>query len=270
MHRLKILWSFLQVDPKDFMLTGLKDATIGRLPGKLNGQQFVIQECENCSIFILDHSATVTIDDCVNCRVALGPVKGSVFFRDCKEMKCVVACQQFRTRDCKKMEVFLCCATQPVIESSTGMRFGCFQYSYPEMPGQFQAAGLSVFNNNWSNVHDFTPVSGETNWGLLPEDGPVRDRVPLPEPDSEFGRVRISTDAGQSSVPLTHGGRRKQSEESCLFLFFSEEHTAANARRLIDQVRDAPSESLFKTHHFSVCTHLIPSLKRITSVSVHT
>ncbi|XP_064167121.1 protein XRP2-like [Anguilla rostrata] len=224
-----------KVDPKDFMLTGLKDATVGRLPGKLNGQQFVIQECENCSIFILDHSATITIDDCVNCRVVLGPVKGSVFFRDCKEIKCVVACQQFRTRDCKKMEVFLCCATQPIIESSTGMKFGCFQYHYPELAAHFKDAGLSVFNNNWSNVHDFTPVSGETNWSLLPENTSVLDCVPPPDNESEFGSVRVSADAQQSVVPLTHGGRRKVSEESCLCMFFAGEHTAANARKLIHE-----------------------------------
>ncbi|CAJ1059868.1 protein XRP2 [Xyrichtys novacula] len=225
-----------KVDPKDYMLTGLKDVTVGRLPGKLNGQQFVIQECENCNIYVLDHSATITIDDCVNCRIVLGPVKGSVFFRDCKDIKCVVACQQFRTRDCKKMEVFLCCATQPIIESSTGMKFGCFQYFYPELAYHFKDAGLSIFNNNWSNIHDFTPVSGENNWSLLPEASAVLDFVPLPDSESEFKSVRISAEPTRSIVPLTKGGRRKDSEESCLFVFFSGEYSTANARKLIDEM----------------------------------
>lgn len=229
---------FAQVDPKDYMLTGLKDVTVGRLPGKLNGQQFVIQECENCNIYVFDHSATITIDDCVNCRIVLGPVKGSVFFRDCKDIKCVVACQQFRTRDCKKMDVFLCCATQPIIESSTGMKFGCFQYFYPDLGFHFKDAGLSIFNNNWSNIHDFTPVSGENNWSLLPEASAVLDFVPAPDPESEFKSVRISADPARSIVPLTKGGRRKDSEESCLFVFFAGEYTTANARRLIDEVRE--------------------------------
>nr|XP_046148105.1 protein XRP2 isoform X1 [Oncorhynchus gorbuscha] len=224
-----------KVDPKDFMLTGLKDATVGRLPGKLNGQQFVIQDCDNCKIFVLDHSATITIDDCTNCCIVMGPVKGSVFFRDCKDIKCVVACQQFRTRDCKKMEVFLCCATQPIIEASTGMKFGCFQYYYPELAFHFKDAGLSIFNNNWSNVHDFTPVSGETNWSLLPEDTVVLDHVPAPDPESEFKSVRISAEASRSIVPMTKGGRRKESDESGLFVFFSGDYTTANARKLIDE-----------------------------------
>uniref|UniRef100_H3CZ86 Protein XRP2 n=1 Tax=Tetraodon nigroviridis TaxID=99883 RepID=H3CZ86_TETNG len=224
-----------KVDPKDYMLTGLKDATVGRLPGKLNGQQFVIQECENCNIFVFDHSATVTIDDCVNCRIVLGPVKGSVFFRDCKDIKCVVACQQFRTRDCKKMEVFLCCATQPIIESSTGMKFGCFQYYYPELAFHFKDAGLSIFNNNWSNIHDFTPVSEQNNWSLLPESASVLDSVPAPDAESDFKSVRVSADPARSIVPLTKGGRRKDSEESCLVVFFAGDYTTANARKMIDE-----------------------------------
>jgi len=33
---------------------------------------------------------------------------------------------------------------------------------------QFSNAGLSVFNNNWSHIHDFTPVQNERNFTLLP------------------------------------------------------------------------------------------------------
>ena len=35
--------------------------------------------------------------------------------------------------------------------------------------GQFDAAGLSLYNNNWSNIHDFTPAPGERTWTLMPE-----------------------------------------------------------------------------------------------------
>ncbi|XP_054020768.1 protein XRP2 [Dryobates pubescens] len=224
-----------KIDPKDYTFSGLKDETVGRLPGKVAGQQFVIQDCENCSIYIFDHSATITIDDCVNCQIFLGPVKGSVFFRDCKDCKCIVACQQFRTRDCRKLEVFLCCATQPIIESSTGMKFGCFQYYYPELALQFKDAGLSIFNNTWSNIHDFTPVSGNNNWDLLPENAVVQDYVPLPSSE-ELKAVRISTDAAKSIIPVTRGRREKSSDELCLAVFFAGDYTIANARKLIDEM----------------------------------
>ncbi|XP_043928009.1 protein XRP2 [Protopterus annectens] len=224
-----------KVDPKDYTFSGLKDQTVGRLSGTVAGQQFIIQDCENCNIYIFDHSATVTVDDCTNCRIFLGPVKSSVFFRGCKDCKCMVACQQFRSRDCKKMDIFLCCATQPVVESSTGMKFGCFQYYYPELAFQFKDASLSIFNNNWSSIHDFTPVSGETNWSLLPEDSNIQDFIPLPDSE-ELKSVRINTDVSRSIIPITHGQRRKTSDESCLVVFFAGDYTTANARKLIDEM----------------------------------
>ncbi|XP_004633546.1 protein XRP2 [Octodon degus] len=224
-----------KVDIKDYMFNGLKDETVGRLPGKVAGQQFFIQDCENCNIYIFDHTAAVTIDDCTNCIIFLGPVKGSVFFRNCRDCKCTLACQQFRVRDCRKLEIFLCCPTQPIIESSTNIKFGCFQWYYPELAFQFKDAGLSIFNNTWSNVHDFTPVSGEVNWSLLPENTVVQDYVPIPTTE-ELRAVRVSTEANRSIVPVSRGQRRKDSDESCLVILFAGDYTIANARKLIDEM----------------------------------
>lgn len=178
----------------------------------------MIRNCKDSNIFLFDHSATITVDDCENCNFFFGPIKGSVFFRNCKDCHAIVACQQFRTRDCNKMEIFLCCTSQPIIEASTGMKFGCFQYAYPELRDQFKKSGLSLFNNNWSNIHDFTPVPGETNWSVLPENIAIENYVPFPS--EEFFSVKISTDAEDSVVPVTRGSRQKNHTESCLLVFF--------------------------------------------------
>ena len=60
----------------------------------------------------------------------------SVFIRDCVRCVLMVSCQQFRTRDCKQCVVYLHCTSQPVIEASSEMRFGCFQCHYPELGGE--------------------------------------------------------------------------------------------------------------------------------------
>ena len=39
------------------------------------GEQFVIQNCENSNIYLFDHINTVTIDDCKNCKMFIGPTK---------------------------------------------------------------------------------------------------------------------------------------------------------------------------------------------------
>ena len=116
----------------------------------LTGEQMIVRNCENCCIYLFDHTNTVTIDDCKNCKVFVAPTQvgylfsinisdldfisnlssvlfqGSVFVRDCSDCVVVAACGQFRTRDCKKIDVFLCSATQPIIEATTAARRATF------------------------------------------------------------------------------------------------------------------------------------------------
>jgi len=62
-------------------------------------------------------------------------VVGSVFIRDTTECQLLVACQQFRIRDCTELDISLFCITKPIIESSTTVRLACYQYSYPQLAG---------------------------------------------------------------------------------------------------------------------------------------
>lgn len=242
-----------QIDPKDYTISDVTAETVGKLPGEVNGQQFVIQNCQDCNIFILDHTDSVQVDDCIDCRIVIGPCAGSVFFRDCKECKVMVACQQFRTRDCKKMDFFICCATQPIIESSSGMKFACYQFFYPELKDQFAAAGLSVYNNNWSNIYDFTPAAGERTWSLLPEytSEQVHDYIPSPETE-RFSSVQISSDVTLSVIPLTLGSRRKSFDESCLVVFFHDDDLRKRISKFLNEQRYQRSSVLVQTKEITM------------------
>ena len=46
----------------------------------LAGEQMIVRNCEDCCIYLFDHTNTVTIDDCKNCKVFVGPtqVRGSI------------------------------------------------------------------------------------------------------------------------------------------------------------------------------------------------
>lgn len=74
---------------EDFMLDNLRNRQIIRLPGSINGQQFIIQNCNGCLIYLLDNLATATIENCTDCELIIGPVKGSVFLRNSKNIKYV-------------------------------------------------------------------------------------------------------------------------------------------------------------------------------------
>ena len=47
----------------------------GRLPGSVSGEQFIIRNCDDSAIFVFDNTNCVTVDDCKNCKIFLGPVK---------------------------------------------------------------------------------------------------------------------------------------------------------------------------------------------------
>ncbi|GFS32440.1 protein XRP2 [Nephila pilipes] len=224
-----------EVNPKDFIIENAKDETIVKLPGSVKGQQFIIQNCENSNIYIYDHINTITVDDCNGCNIFIGPTKGSVFLRDCSECRFLIVCQQFRARDCKVVDTFLCCATQPIIESCNDIRFGCFCYNYGPLEDQFKNACLSIFNNNWSNIHDFTPAEGERNWSLLPKDARIEDFFPLPSPE-KLGDLQIMTDPQSSLVPQTHGCLQRLSMQYCLVVFFADGHAQNRALSLIKEL----------------------------------
>lgn len=203
------------INVKDFIVDGIKNETVGRMPGSVDGQQFIIQNCEDCNIYVFDHCATVTVDDCTNCRIFIAAIKSSIFIRDCSNCVIVTTCQQFRTRDCKRLDVFLYCVTKPIIESTTGVKFGCFQFNYPTLKNQMLAAGLNVFSNNWNCIHDFTPVPGEKNYSFIPKTDSIINYLPLPITEP-YNTLQISTEARESVVPYTMGASFRPEGSTCL------------------------------------------------------
>ena len=44
-----------------------------REPGSIGGQQFMVEECSDCDVYLLDNTAALTIDVCTDCRIFTGP-----------------------------------------------------------------------------------------------------------------------------------------------------------------------------------------------------
>ncbi|ETN71522.1 hypothetical protein NECAME_19286, partial [Necator americanus] len=40
------------------------------------GQPMAIESCKNSNLLVLDHTSTVTVDDCTDCLIALAPCAG--------------------------------------------------------------------------------------------------------------------------------------------------------------------------------------------------
>lgn len=60
----------------------------------------------------------------------------SIFIRDSTNCILATVCKQFRTRDCRDTHVYLSCESQPIIESSHNVKFGCLTLNYNKLAGR--------------------------------------------------------------------------------------------------------------------------------------
>jgi hypothetical protein len=62
------------LDPKDFIFKDRNDETLMKLAPQIDGQQFLIEGCVKCQIFLLDHIGSMYIDHCHDCQIIIGPI----------------------------------------------------------------------------------------------------------------------------------------------------------------------------------------------------
>ena len=146
-----------KLNKADYIFRGRTNEILVKRPGDIDGIDFCIRDCKQCDIYLHDRTAQVFVDDITESIVVIGPDKSSVFVRDCSNCRMIIIAGQLRVRDCHNIEIMLYSQTDPVIESSSGMQFWCLQYAYRELSEQMQAADLSIWNNKWSDIYDFTP-----------------------------------------------------------------------------------------------------------------
>lgn len=239
-------------DTSLFLVSKRTDETVCRPPGSIGGQSFAIEDCTNCNVFLTDHLASITIDECRNCRFFVGPTAGAVFLRNCTNCTCVVASQQFRTRDCKDCTVLLYAANRPIIEETRNMKLGCFVFFYFNLRAQFNAAKLSIFNNTWSQVYDFTPSQSEVSCTLLTKDEArtvAESFITLASADPQhFSAEEVDIGSQVSVVPYTHGkvARSDWGESVSCFVLMRPEW-ASDAVHLVDRFGQREGFKLLRT-----------------------
>ncbi|TMW65813.1 hypothetical protein Poli38472_003578 [Pythium oligandrum] len=145
--------------------------TLIKTPGKISGQPFDLSDLENCEVQLLDQIDQVQVDNVNNSRLFIGPSSESVFVRNCSNCIITVACKQLRTRDCTNCTIYLYSLTDPIIETSSDIKFAPFNGAYCGLEQHFKDARLEPTNNHWSQVYDFNdPDKSGHNWRLLKPD----------------------------------------------------------------------------------------------------
>ncbi|OQS02227.1 hypothetical protein THRCLA_21472 [Thraustotheca clavata] len=242
----------MDINPADYICRAQENTVVVRKPGSIAGQQFIIEECKQCSIFLLDHTTSVQIDQCSDCTIFVGPCTSSLFVRDCTRVTLVCIAQQFRTRDCKDMDIWLFSTTAPIIETSSQLRIGCCRSSYFALHDQLDKAKFSIWNNKWSEIFDFTPE--RNNWkpvAFTTDLWPSAVQQHLPS--ELLQEVGYAEDAMQSILPITHGPHARFSDGMVGLLCVS----TGNSMVALDIAHLAltkPEIKLIQTRQFHITT----------------
>lgn len=187
-----------------------KGQTLVKLPGTINGQVFNMEKLVDCEVYILDISETIYVDNCVNCKFYVAPVRSSFFMRESQNSTCSVACKQLRVKNCTDFTFFLYCQSDPHIESSFDMKFAPYNFSYPGQDLDFKKAGFDPNANRWCKVYDHSSSTG-THFSLLPAnqfnkvekalEGQGKPINPVPIPQQYGGSLKTEIVPGASPMP---------------------------------------------------------------------
>jgi hypothetical protein len=137
-------------------------------PNSIDGQPFDISDCKGATLAVCDNTDQVQIDNCDSCKIFVAASSESIFVRDCKNCTFTIACKQLRTRDCENCTFYLYSKTEPIIETSSGMKFGPFNGAYDGHAAAMARANLQPNHNLWFAVYDFNDdAKTGKNWRLL-------------------------------------------------------------------------------------------------------
>ncbi len=102
---------------------------------QIAGEQFIINKCKKCKIFLKDYSAAVNIYYCEDCEIFIGPCASSAYFRNCQNCKVVLATSQLRMYKCDNFTMLVFSLSDPSLEECLNLKLGCFDYSYFNLRG---------------------------------------------------------------------------------------------------------------------------------------
>ena len=264
-----------KINKADYQFKSQTDQLLVKMPGDIDGLAFRMTDLENCTVVILDHTAQITVDRCKNTKFFIGPIKASIFFRDCSDCDITVCCSQFRCRDLVNSRVNVFTPNDPIVESSSSLTFGPFNLKYPLLREHAEAADLlGTFVdddgvtqnkvNKWKRVFDFTKnEDGQLNFSLIkPEEFKVVNAQDLVE-DRQFETSGADPEF-MFELPVEFGGSLANDGTEAAkggMMAFDIKTDAAEAQRLFELSYQTPTDEVKENESNSLLEIIGSSIK---------
>lgn len=117
--------------------------------------------------------ASLTVKDIEESLLICGQVNGPAHITGMDHSVIVVSCRQFRMHNCKDVDVYLSCSSNPIIEDCSNIRFTRIPRAYALDHDRLD------HEDRWSQVEDFKWIKPEPspNWSLLDASDAVPEEV---------------------------------------------------------------------------------------------
>jgi len=117
--------------------------------------------------------ASLTVKDIEESLLICGSVNGPAHITGMDHSVIVVSCRQFRMHNCKDVDVYLSCSSNPIIEDCSNIRFTRIPKAYALDHDRLD------HEDRWSQVEDFKWIKPEPspNWSLLDASDAVPEEV---------------------------------------------------------------------------------------------
>jgi len=146
------------------------DQTLRMSSEECNSKDLQLEDLTNCRIEIFGAPNTLKINGLVNCSVFCGPITTSIFLSNCKDCVFKIAAQQLRIHSSYECKVYLHVTSRAIIEDSTQISFGPYDWTYEHILQDFKTANLDINCNNWRLIDDFDCLVTDkpsNNWSFI-------------------------------------------------------------------------------------------------------
>lgn len=199
----------------DVIFENLVGQSLTKHPGTVDGGSVTLRNLKECSVYILDHSTYLSVSNCEDCQIFVGPVAGIAAFSEVSGGKACVAAQQFQAKRCSGVEFGLYSAEKPQISGSSGLSFKTWTGAYPKLGQHFAAAHLDPSSNQWNQVTDTDAVEGSdptfelldaSDYWEVPIEGHGAPENPVPGPGGAVYSYTADASPMASGTPAANGG----------------------------------------------------------------
>ncbi|CAG9822982.1 unnamed protein product [Phaedon cochleariae] len=140
-------------------------------------KDITFENMKNCKIFLKGSPSTLHLDNLMNCQIFSGPVSTSIFAENCENCTLVIACQQLRLHNSRKVTIYLHVTSRAIMEDCKNILVAPYNLKYDGIEDHFLSASLDINLNNWRCIDDFNWLSEKhsPNWKEIEDNDMVQE-----------------------------------------------------------------------------------------------